>query len=186
MFTRMSKVVLWILLVVCVIAGFILLGVDPAISFIVWGGGLVLVYGFGIFVELINNVLDIKKILKKMSDNGYSMGASVQQMQAAESQDQYNTNQYNQSQHSSNQHSQNQHSSNQYNQNQYSSAQYSQSQYAQNRSRQSSRNEGRLNLSAAAAASTSQSEIKAGWYCRACGTKNKPASRMCIGCGKER
>ncbi len=176
MFTRMSKVVLWILLVVCVIAGFILLGVDPAISFIVWGGGLVLVYGFGIFVELINNVLDIKKILKKMSDNGYSMGASVQQMQAAVSQDQYNSNQYNQSQHSSNQ----------YNHNQYSSAQYGQSQYVQGGSSQGRNNNGRINLAAAAAASTPRSNAVSVWYCRDCGTKNKTSSRVCIGCGKER
>lgn len=176
MFTRMSKVVLWILLAACVIAGFILLGVDPTISFIVWGGGLVLVYGFGIFVELINNVLDIKKILKKMSDNGYSMGAPVQQMQAAVSQDQYNSNQYNQSQHSSNQ----------YNQNQYSSAQYGQSQYAQGGSSQGRDNNGRINLAAAAAASTPRSNAVSVWYCRDCGTKNKTSSRICIGCGKER
>ena len=141
MFTRISKVVLWILLAGVVIAGFILLGIDVGISLIVWGGGLVVIYGFGIFVELINNVLDIKNILKSMNDNGYSMGAQVQQVQ--EPVLSYNRN-----------------------------------------GSQNTRSESRMNLSAVAAASTTQSNASSGWYCRECGTKNKTSSRICMGCGK--
>lgn len=141
MFTRISKVVLWILLAGVVIAGFILLGIDVGISLIVWGGGLVVIYGFGIFVELINNVLDIKNILKSMNDNGYSMGAPVQQVQ--EPVLSYNRN-----------------------------------------GSQNTRSESRMNLSAVAAASTTQSNASSGWYCRECGTKNKTSSRICMGCGK--
>lgn len=166
MFTRISKVVLWILLAGVVIAGFILLGIDVGISLIVWGGGLVVIYGFGIFVELINNVLDIKNILKSMNDNGYSMGAPVQQVQ--EPVLSYDRNG----------------SQNQYNHNQNSQNQYNSNQYGQNNGSQNTRSESRMNLSAVAAASTTQSNASSGWYCRECGTKNKTSSRICMGCGK--
>lgn len=156
MFTRISKVVLWILLAGIVIAGFILLWFNVGISLIVWGGGLVVIYGFGIFVELINNVLDIKNILKSMKDNGYSMEPPVQQVQ--EPVPSYNRND--------------------------SRSQYNSNQYGQNNGSQNTRNESRMNLSAVAAASTTQTNANSGWYCRACGTKNKPSSRICIGCGK--
>lgn len=63
MFTRMSKGVLWVLVAAVVIGGFVGMAEEVGIGLLIWLGGLVLIWGLGVFVELINNILDIKKIL---------------------------------------------------------------------------------------------------------------------------
>lgn len=64
MFTRMSKVVLWIAGIAIFIAGAATMGMD-AIGFYIWLGGFVLLWGIGTYVEMINNIMDIKKLLSK-------------------------------------------------------------------------------------------------------------------------
>lgn len=73
MFTRISKGVLIFYFIAVVFTGLALLAGDKGekeIGAIVLGAGLVVGYGFGLFVELINNVLDVRinseKILSKM------------------------------------------------------------------------------------------------------------------------
>lgn len=73
MFTRISKGVLIFYFIAVVFIGLALLAGDKGekeIGAIVLGVGLVVGYGFGLFVELINNVLDIRinseKILSKV------------------------------------------------------------------------------------------------------------------------
>ena len=75
MFTRMSKGVLWVLVAAVVIGGFVGMAEEVGIGLLIWLGGLVLIWGLGVFVELINNILDIKKILQSISSTG-SMGNS--------------------------------------------------------------------------------------------------------------
>ena len=75
MFTRMSKGVLWVLVAAIVIGGFVGMAEEVGIGLLIWLGGLVLIWGLGVFVELINNILDIKKILQSISSTG-SMGNS--------------------------------------------------------------------------------------------------------------
>lgn len=75
MFTRMSKGVLWVLVAAVVIGGFVGMAEEVGIGLLIWLGGLVLIWGLGVFVELINNILDIRKILQSISSTG-SMGSS--------------------------------------------------------------------------------------------------------------
>lgn len=80
MFTRISKGVLIFYFIAVVFIGLMLLGNnEEETGAIVLGAGLVVGYGFGLFVELINNVLDIrinsKKILSKMQS--YEQNSSL-------------------------------------------------------------------------------------------------------------
>lgn len=82
MFTRISKGVLIFYFIAVVFTGLALLAGDKGekeIGAIVLGAGLVVGYGFGLFVELINNVLDVRinseKILSKMQS--YEQNSSL-------------------------------------------------------------------------------------------------------------
>ena len=65
MFTRMSKVLLWIMVVAVVIASFGVGAEEEGVGIAIFFGGLIVLIFFGIFVELANNVLDIKNYIAK-------------------------------------------------------------------------------------------------------------------------
>lgn len=65
MFTRMSKVVLWIAGIAVVIGGFIAGQQDGYLGLSIWLIGIVALWGIGVFVELVNNVMDIKIMISK-------------------------------------------------------------------------------------------------------------------------
>lgn len=74
MFTRIAKVFLWILSIAVVISAFAVSSVleDSIWFFVILGAGFILLMFFGMFVELCNNVLDIKKMFAKDNYNSYS------------------------------------------------------------------------------------------------------------------
>lgn len=68
MFTRFSKIVLWLLLIADIIAAFALgASLGAGGFFVILFGGIVLLMFFGMFVELCNNVMDISQICSEIS-----------------------------------------------------------------------------------------------------------------------
>ncbi len=171
MFTRMSKGVLWVLVAAVVIGGFVGMAEEVGIGLLIWLGGLVLIWGLGVFVELINNILDIKKILQSISSTG-SMGNS-------------NVGSY---------------GSMGYNMNTSKQSGWNETTWYCNHcgtpnSSDATRcagcgtlrpNSGKPSLASAAAQMGNSRETQTGWYCRYCGSKNNATSRVCIGCGKDK
>lgn len=127
MFTRMSKVLLWIMVVAIVIGAFIVdeeVGAEACLLVLI--GGLLLVMMFGLFVELCNNVLDIKKKMYYIDFSSIN-NSHPQTLSASSS---------------------------------------------------------KLERAAAQVAHTEETPV--GWYCRACGEKNKYRAAVCVGCGKSK
>ena len=64
MFTRMSKAMLWITGIAIVIGGLVTIQYD-GLGLAIWIGGFILLWGIGTYVEMINNIMDIKGLLSK-------------------------------------------------------------------------------------------------------------------------
>lgn len=72
---KISEGFLWILAIgVFIVAIYAGCAVGPALCLEIIGGGLVVLIFFGVYAELANNVLDIKRILEK---NGYNPSNST-------------------------------------------------------------------------------------------------------------
>lgn len=168
MFTRMSKVMLWIAGIGIVIGGFVAMGNDEeGIGWAIWVIGFVALWALGVFIELINNVLDIKNILSNMSlGNSYASNSS-----SSTPKNSYNTTPI------------------------YTNwcctgcgtTNVPEADFCSYCGKpKGSLGTGGYNISELAAESETQNTIQDGWFCRSCGTKNKSTSRICSGCGKDK
>lgn len=173
MFTRMSKGVLWVLVIAAVIGGFVGMTVDMGVALLIWLGGIVLIWGLGVFVELINNILDIKKTLDKISTS--VAGAMGTPNAGAYGNTGYNMNAA-------------------MNSGWNETTWYCNRCGTQNSSDETQcagcgtqrPNSGKPSLAQAAAQIEMPRAVQSGWYCRYCGAKNNSSSRICIGCGKDK
>ena len=177
MFTRMAKGFLWILVVAVVISSIALPVVleSGVWFFIALGGGLIILRSFGMFIELCNNILDIKQAIKRgdvsINNQGSSYGANVSRSSQTYGN---NTQAYGNNAQSygySNQ-------SYGYNNQSYG---YNNQMYGNNR-------QGGMLAAAAKQADEEKKKMatSGGWYCKYCGAKNKPHDQYCKDCGKEK
>lgn len=83
MFTRMAKVVLWIAGIAILITGLAVGSMaDNFLAtmsqiLVIWAIGFVLLWVIGTYVEMINNIMDIKKLLSKSTLNNVQDGSYV-------------------------------------------------------------------------------------------------------------
>lgn len=174
MFTRMSKGVLWVLVVAVVIGGFVgMVAADIGVALIIWLGGIVLIWGLGVFVELINNILDIKKILQTMSSTGY-MGTSNVGSYG-----------YGNTGYSMNTAAQPGRNATTWYCNYCGTPNSLDATKCAGCGTQRP-SSGKPSLAQAASQMETPKATQSGWYCRYCGSKNNSSSRVCIGCGKDK
>lgn len=79
MFTRMAKVVLWIVGIAILLTGLAVgsMGNDFLGALAIWVASFVLLWIVGTYVEMINNIMDIKKLLSKGTLNNVQDGSYV-------------------------------------------------------------------------------------------------------------
>ena len=169
MFTRFSKVFLWIMVVgVVVVAICAAAAAEEAIVFFpVFLAGCVVLMFFGMFVEMCNNILDIKKILSK---GGVVTKENTNEVQSSQNFMRVDSGKW-----------------------------YCRKCGTENSGDEThcagcgasvdnkvgASNMG-YNLSQLAQQTDKEKQNEAGWFCRHCGTKNKKLMTYCSGCGKER
>lgn len=73
----MAKVVLWIVAIGILILGLAVGSRDFLAALIIWAVGFVLIWVIGTYVEMINNIMDIKKLLSKSTLNNGQYGSCV-------------------------------------------------------------------------------------------------------------
>ena len=168
MFTRMSKVVLWIAAIAIFIGGAATLSYD-GLGLLIWLGGLILLWGIGVFVEMVNNIMDIKIMLSKGGFNNQTPHQNIQKPiqvnNFVEDKGKWYCRRCN----------------------------------SENSSDDvkcvscGASSDGRIgtpntsyNLSQIAQQTEIQNENAVGWFCRACGQKNSSNSQYCSACGKYR